>query len=134
VEERLLFNRVNISGNGGTVDVGVQFPLAVLANLAFVHFILVNHATMRAAISDHEAIAGYEDARPGGVSSPPAACQSFDTDHGLLVPVIRDIACKCIEQIATKLRDFTDAARRRQISQDAVEDGTFTVSNQESVK
>lgn len=55
---------------------------------------------------------------------------AVDTDHGLLVPVIRDADRKSIEQIAAELRDVADRAGRRQLGKEDFEGGTFTVSNQ----
>lgn len=55
---------------------------------------------------------------------------AIDTDHGLLVPVIRDVDRKSIEQLAAELGDVADKARRRQLGKDDLEGGTFTVSNQ----
>jgi len=55
---------------------------------------------------------------------------AVDTDHGLLVPVIRDVDRKSIARIATELTDLADKARRRQLGKDDFEGGTFTVSNQ----
>jgi pyruvate dehydrogenase E2 component (dihydrolipoamide acetyltransferase) len=55
---------------------------------------------------------------------------AVDTEHGLLVPVLRDVDRKSIEQIATELRDIADKARRRKLDKDDFEGGTFTVSNQ----
>lgn len=58
---------------------------------------------------------------------------AIDTDHGLVVPVIRDVDRKSITQLATELRDLADQARRRQLGKDDFEGGTFTVSNQGGV-
>ncbi|MEZ6097726.1 MAG: 2-oxo acid dehydrogenase subunit E2 [Pirellulaceae bacterium] len=55
---------------------------------------------------------------------------AVDTDHGLLVPVIRDADRKSIEQIAFELRAVADKARRRQLGKEDFEGGTFTISNQ----
>jgi pyruvate dehydrogenase E2 component (dihydrolipoamide acetyltransferase) len=55
---------------------------------------------------------------------------AVDTDHGLLVPVIRDVDRKSIEQIAEELTGLADKARRRQLGKDDFEGGTFTISNQ----
>lgn len=55
---------------------------------------------------------------------------AVDTDHGLLVPVIRDADRKSIEQIASELGDVADKARRRELGKEDFEGGTFTVSNQ----
>jgi len=58
---------------------------------------------------------------------------AIDTDHGLLVPVIRDVDRKSIARIAIELTDLADKARRRQLGKDDFEGGTFTISNQGSI-
>lgn len=55
---------------------------------------------------------------------------AVDTDHGLLVPVIRDVDRKTIQQLAAELSAVADQARRRQLGREDFEGGTFSVSNQ----
>lgn len=55
---------------------------------------------------------------------------AVDTDQGLMVPVIRDVDGKSIEQIAADLHDVADRARNHRLGKDDFEGGTFTVSNQ----
>jgi len=55
---------------------------------------------------------------------------AVDTDHGLLVPVIRDTDRKSIEEIASALKALAERARARQLQKADMEGGTFTVSNQ----
>lgn len=55
---------------------------------------------------------------------------AVDTDHGLLVPVLRDIDRKSVEQIAAELENVANQARRRQLGKEDFEGGTFTLSNQ----
>jgi pyruvate dehydrogenase E2 component (dihydrolipoamide acetyltransferase) len=54
---------------------------------------------------------------------------AVDTDEGLLVPVIRDVPSKSIQQIAEETRRLADQARSRDVTPDALQGGTFTVTN-----
>ncbi len=54
---------------------------------------------------------------------------AVDTDHGLLVPVVRDADRKGLREIARELRDLAERARQRRLSPTELEGGTFTVSN-----
>jgi pyruvate dehydrogenase E2 component (dihydrolipoamide acetyltransferase) len=51
---------------------------------------------------------------------------AVDTEHGLLVPVIRDVDKKSIEELAKELNDVAEAARKRKADMSG---GTFTISN-----
>jgi pyruvate dehydrogenase E2 component (dihydrolipoamide acetyltransferase) len=51
---------------------------------------------------------------------------AVDTEHGLLVPVIRDVDKKSIEELARELNDAAEAARQRKAD---MAGGTFTISN-----
>lgn len=54
---------------------------------------------------------------------------AVDTDHGLLVPVIRDVDKKGVLQLAGELADAADLARQRKLSADDLRGGTFTITN-----
>lgn len=54
---------------------------------------------------------------------------AVDTEDGLLVPVIRNANTKSLTQIASEARDLAFKARRRTLSPDAMQGGTFTISN-----
>jgi pyruvate dehydrogenase E2 component (dihydrolipoamide acetyltransferase) len=54
---------------------------------------------------------------------------AVDTENGLLAPVIRDVPCKRVRQIATEARQLITAARAGQVSPEQMRDGCFTVSN-----
>jgi pyruvate dehydrogenase E2 component (dihydrolipoamide acetyltransferase) len=58
---------------------------------------------------------------------------AVDTEHGLLVPVIRDVDRKSIIQLADELRELAEAARSRELKREQMEGATFTVSNQGSI-
>jgi pyruvate dehydrogenase E2 component (dihydrolipoamide acetyltransferase) len=51
---------------------------------------------------------------------------AVDTEHGLLVPVIRDVDKKSIEELAKELNGAAEAARQRKADMTG---GTFTISN-----
>jgi pyruvate dehydrogenase E2 component (dihydrolipoamide acetyltransferase) len=54
---------------------------------------------------------------------------AVDTDHGLLVPVIRDADAKSITQISVELTRLSEKARSRKLSLDEMQGGTFSISN-----
>ena len=54
---------------------------------------------------------------------------AVDTEGGLLVPVVRDVQDKSIRQIATATQALIDQAQRRQLSPDALQGGSFTITN-----
>lgn len=54
---------------------------------------------------------------------------AVDTEHGLLVPVIRDVDKKSVLQLAAELTDIADRARQRKLSADEMRGGTFTITN-----
>jgi pyruvate dehydrogenase E2 component (dihydrolipoamide acetyltransferase) len=54
---------------------------------------------------------------------------AVDTEEGLVVPVIRDVDRKSIRELAVELDDCVQRARRRKISRDEMQGGTFTITN-----
>lgn len=54
---------------------------------------------------------------------------AVDTEAGLLVPVIRDVPIKTIQQIAEESRSLAEKARAGQLGPDDLQGGTFTVTN-----
>lgn len=55
---------------------------------------------------------------------------AVDTEHGLLMPVIRDVDKKSIIDLSAELVEMSERARRRRVMPDELEGGTFTISNQ----
>lgn len=54
---------------------------------------------------------------------------AVDTDNGLLVPVLRDIAKLSLQEITTRFRDLTERARTKRLTPDELRGGTFTISS-----
>jgi pyruvate dehydrogenase E2 component (dihydrolipoamide acetyltransferase) len=54
---------------------------------------------------------------------------AVDTEHGLLVPVIRDVDRKGIPQLAKELDDVSRRARQRKLSLDEMRGSCFTITN-----
>ena len=54
---------------------------------------------------------------------------AVDTDHGLLVPVIKDADRKSIIELARELGELAERARDRKLGQDDMTGGNFSVSN-----
>jgi len=54
---------------------------------------------------------------------------AVDTENGLLVPVIRDVDRKNIQQLSVELQQVAERAKARKLSLDEMEGGSFTISN-----
>lgn len=54
---------------------------------------------------------------------------AVDTEAGLLVPVVRDVAGLGLRQLAAHSRDLIDRARQRRLRPEELQGGTFTISN-----
>lgn len=52
-----------------------------------------------------------------------------DTEHGLFVPVIKDVDTKSLSQIAEAIVDLATRAKEKKLSMDELEGGNFTISN-----
>jgi pyruvate dehydrogenase E2 component (dihydrolipoamide acetyltransferase) len=55
---------------------------------------------------------------------------AVDTEHGLIVPVIRDVDKKTVLQLSKDLEQVAAKARERKITPEELKGGTFTISNQ----
>ena len=54
---------------------------------------------------------------------------AVDTEHGLMVPVIRDVDRKSIRELAVELQGSLQRARERSTSREEMQSGTFTITN-----
>jgi pyruvate dehydrogenase E2 component (dihydrolipoamide acetyltransferase) len=54
---------------------------------------------------------------------------AVDTEHGLLVPVIRDVDQKNILQLSVELTEVSEKARSRKVTLEELEGGSLTVTN-----
>ncbi len=54
---------------------------------------------------------------------------AVDTEHGLLVPVLKDVDKKSLLQLSDEIKDLSERARRRKVSLDDLRGATFTVTN-----
>ena len=55
---------------------------------------------------------------------------AVDTEHGLMVPVIRDADKKSKLQLAKELEDLAVKTRERKLTNEQMQGGSFTISNQ----
>ena len=55
---------------------------------------------------------------------------AVDTEHGLMVPVIRDVDKKSLLDLAKELDALAAKTRERKLTADEMKGGTFTISNQ----
>jgi pyruvate dehydrogenase E2 component (dihydrolipoamide acetyltransferase) len=54
---------------------------------------------------------------------------AVDTERGLLVPVVRNVDDKNIQELALELNQLSEAARSRKIRPDMLQGSTFTLTN-----
>jgi len=54
---------------------------------------------------------------------------AVDTEHGLLVPVIRDVDRKSITELSAELARLSEKARGKKLSLDEMSGGVFTITN-----
>ncbi|PHR23120.1 MAG: dehydrogenase [Desulfotalea sp.] len=54
---------------------------------------------------------------------------AIDTDHGLMVPVIRDVDRKSIKELSVELHHAIEKARSRKLSREELIGGSFTITN-----
>lgn len=54
---------------------------------------------------------------------------AVDTEHGLLVPVIRDVDRKTVSELSVELAQVAEKARDRKLSLEEMQGGTFTLTN-----
>jgi pyruvate dehydrogenase E2 component (dihydrolipoamide acetyltransferase) len=52
-----------------------------------------------------------------------------DTEHGLLVPVVRDVAKRSLLDVAVRSSELIEAARSRRVRPADLQGGCFTVTN-----
>jgi len=55
---------------------------------------------------------------------------AVDTEHGLMVPVIRDADKKSLAEISKELEELAGKTRDRKLAADQMKGGSFTISNQ----
>lgn len=55
---------------------------------------------------------------------------AVDTEQGLIVPVLRDVAKKSLLDIARELNILAERTRQRKVSLEEMQGGSFTISNQ----
>lgn len=55
---------------------------------------------------------------------------AVDTEHGLIVPVLRDADRKSLLEIAREIETLAERARARKLTLDEMQGGTFSISNQ----
>jgi len=81
------------------------------------------------ALRQHPALNSRWNGREIVVSQSVHVGIAVDTEAGLLVPVIRDVASLSIKQIAAQTRDLAERARQRRLTAEQMQGGTFTITN-----
>ncbi|BHH83069.1 dihydrolipoamide acetyltransferase family protein [Desulforhopalus sp. 52FAK] len=54
---------------------------------------------------------------------------AVDTEHGLMVPVIRDVDRKSIKELSVEIHDAITKARKRKLNREELVGGSFTITN-----
>ncbi len=104
--------RLNLQGDG--VDVSYNDLLLAILSRA-----LVEHPRLNASL-DPDGIKLWRSVDIG---------LAVDTERGLLVPVVRDVDCKGLAQIAQESKALAERARNGQCTPDELRGGTFTLTN-----
>lgn len=107
------------AGAGGKGDAGTLTVTAFVVKVAALA--LRAFPALNASVDAERMEAIFKDYVHVGVA--------VDTEHGLLVPVLRDADRKGLREIARELRELAEKARLRRLSPSELEGGTFTVSN-----
>jgi len=100
---------------------GAKLTLTVLAIKAVVQT-LKKHPLLNASLDDATSAIVLKGYYHIGIA--------VDTEHGLLVPVIRDADQKSLLQLAKELDDLAGKTRDRKLTSDQMQGGSFTISNQ----
>jgi len=58
---------------------------------------------------------------------------AVDTEHGLIVPVLRDADEKSVLEVAKEMESLAQKARDRKVTAEELKGGTFTISNQGAI-
>jgi pyruvate dehydrogenase E2 component (dihydrolipoamide acetyltransferase) len=58
---------------------------------------------------------------------------AVDTEHGLLVPVLRDADRKSLLELAREIESLAQRARERKLAREEMQGGSFTISNQGAI-
>jgi len=93
-------------------------PFAVHAVVAM----LKQHSLFNASINDVSGEIVYKKYYHIGIA--------VDTEHGLMVPVIRDADKKSMLQLSKEIQQLAEKARERKLSLEEMQGGTFSISNQ----
>ena len=54
---------------------------------------------------------------------------AVNTEHGLMVPVIRDVDRKSLRELAVEVQNLSERARERKLGREDMQGGTFTITN-----
>ena len=92
------------------------FALRAVANA------LRNHPLFNASIQEATGEIVYKEYYHIGLA--------VDTEHGLIVPVVRDVDKKNLVQLSGDVQLLADKARERKLTIDEMQGGTFSISNQ----
>jgi len=83
---------------------------------------LKKHPSFNASIDEAAGEIVYKDYFHIGVA--------VDTEGGLIVPVLRNVDRKSIFQVSAELHELAERTRKRKVSLEEMQGGTFTISNQ----
>ncbi len=83
---------------------------------------LRKHPLFNASIDEAESEIVYKQYYHIGVA--------VDTEHGLIVPVIRDVDKKTLLELSVELAVLAERTRQRKVGLDEMQGGSFTISNQ----
>lgn len=80
---------------------------------------LVEHSTINSTLAGDQ-VKAFADVNVG---------VAVATEHGLVVPVIRNADCRTLQETDTMIKDLSEKARTAKLTKEEVTGGTFTITN-----
>jgi pyruvate dehydrogenase E2 component (dihydrolipoamide acetyltransferase) len=134
IAERLTFSKQNIPHYYVTISVSVDELLKIRARLNKVASskISVNDMVIKAAslaaTKVPETNSQWMDSHTRQFKHV-NMCVAVQTDHGLMVPVVKNTNLLGLEEISAQVKDVAGKARNNKLTPELMNGGTFTISN-----
>ena len=100
---------------------GTRLTVTAFALKALVN-VLKEHPLLNASLDEETGEIVYKSYYHIGIA--------VDTEQGLIVPVLRDVDKLSLREIAEQLAELAERTRKREVSLEEMQGGSFTVSNQ----
>jgi len=118
VVEELVETRADLKGKAEERGITLTYTPFVLKAVTAA---LQEHPVMNTELDEEAEEIRYKEYYNVGVATA--------TDAGLMVPVVEDVDQKGLLQLASEVNELVEKARKREISREEMQGGTFTVTN-----